>query len=165
MASLSVRKSSLGKLLGLIYSWSVPVLSDCLSRLIPWNKNLPALIQSHPGWDGGGDGLGGSWEASGSFPSPAEWDLSGAEGAQSSTGSAGAAVGLQVGMLVWSSPVAAVSIASGSSEPWQVLPKLRHPRKSVGKGRAPVQALLPFSSWQAWAASDPNGISWLDSQG
>lgn len=67
MASLRVRKSSLGKLLGLIYSWSVPVLSDCLSKLIPWNKNPPALIQSPPDWDGGGDGLGGSWEALGSF--------------------------------------------------------------------------------------------------
>lgn len=75
-------------------------------------------------------GAGKLWEASGSFPGPAEWDLSGAEGAQSSTGCAGAAVGLQVGMLVWSSPVAAVSIAPGSSELWEVLPKLRHPRKS-----------------------------------
>lgn len=43
--------------------------SCCLSKFIPWNKNKPALIQSHPG-----AGLGGSWEVSREFSSPAQWD-------------------------------------------------------------------------------------------
>lgn len=105
------------------------MLSDCPSKLIPWNKNAPAVIQSHPGWAGGGDGLGGSWGPSGSFPSPAEWDLAGAEGAQSPTGSPGGNVGVEQAWGV-------VSIISGTREPSEVLPKLRQPQEKPWKGKS-----------------------------
>lgn len=96
--------------------WSVPVLSVCFSKLTPWNKNPPALIQSHPAWGGGGDGLGGSWEVFPALQSGICQELKVPRAPEA----------LQVGMLVWSSPVDVVSIPSGGREVLEVLPKLRN---------------------------------------
>lgn len=74
------------------------------------HKSPPAVIQSHPDWDGGGDGLGGSWEVSESFSvlQSGIWqELKVPRAPQD----------LQVGMLVRSSPGGVVSITSGSREP------------------------------------------------
>lgn len=122
-----------------MYSCSVPVLSDCLSKFIPWSKNKAALTQSHPGWAGGGDGLRGSWEdfQEGSPVLQLCQELKVPRAPE----------GLQVGMLVWNSP-GNVSMASGSTESSEL-------RKNLGKG-------IPASgSFSSWAAPEPRGISWI----
>lgn len=108
------------------------MLSDCLSKLIPWNKTPAAVMQSHPDWDGGGDGLGGSWEAPPALQSGICQELEVPRAPED----------LQVGMLVWSSPVAVVSITSGSREPSEVLPKLRHPQEKPWEGKSSCSRLF-----------------------